>query len=224
MATYEDLATDIDRIARKVAKDYPDIDWEDVRQELVVFVLTNGPSIKLREDGGNPSKFLELVAQTYCGKQRAQHLSLSPQYAYRPSDVKLILETAFQADDIPNAYVPDDARHPLSNTFNIFDTEGAFTVRDRDPFHEPDAMEVASDVKAALLRLKIDDKEAIFSRYVLNIIPDNASWERKKLNRAINRLTHTLNTYRGKGPNDVRSRRAISNAGARARISEGYDY
>ena len=224
MATYEDLKDSIDRVAKRVAKDYPDIDWEDIRQELAVFVLTNGPSIKLRDEGGNPVKFLELVAQTYSGKQRAQHLSLSPQYAYRPSDVKLILETAFEPESISSAYVPDDARHPLSNTFNIFDSEGAFITRDKDPFNEPDAMEVASDVRAALLRLKPDDKEAIFNRYALGIVPENSSWERKKLNRAINRLTYTLNTYRGKGPTDVRKRKAVSNAGARARISEQYDY
>lgn len=220
-ATYEDLKDEIDRAARMVAKDYPDIDWEDLRQEIVVFVLENGKSIKLREYGGNPRRILFLLAQTHAKKLRTQHLTISPQYAYKPSDVKLILESAFM--DSPRAgYVPDDARSPLSNTFNSFDANAGFKVEAVDPFQEADFIEVASDVKAAMAKLKPTLRKALYNRYVLNIIPENASWERKELNKALNELTFKLNTYRG----DVfthHSRKAISNSAATMRISGTYE-
>lgn len=218
-ATYEDLAGVIDRVARKVSADYPDVDWQDVRQELVVFILEHGKSIKLREHGGNPSWLLNRVAQTYCLKLRSQHMSLTPQYAYRTSDIQKILETAFFPEDRSETHVPDDARNPLSNTFTVYDQDGAGSgVKDRDPFAEVDAMEVASDVMAAYNRLNLDEKKAIFLRYALGQIPENSSYERKKLNHAVKKLTYKLNTYRGRGLNDRTMRKAKSNAGSRAAI------
>lgn len=199
-AKYEDLVDVIDRVAKRVAADYPDIEWVDVRQELALFVLTNGESIKLRDDGGNPTWLLNRVAQTYCLKVRTQHMSLSPQYAYRPSDVKKILETAFSVENIMQTYVPDDA----------VSMKGL------------DEVEIASDVKAAYDRLNQEEKTAVFRRYALGEVPDNASYERKKLNAAIKKLTHKLNTYRGRGPDDRRMRRVMSNASANAALSENY--
>lgn len=224
-ATYEDLSDSIDRVARKTAQDWPDVDWEDVRQELVLFVLEHGSSIKLKDEGGNPVWLLGRVARTYCGKQRVQHLSLSTQYAYRPSDVKKILETAFDAIGITDTHIPLDARSHLHGTVRVHinpDDKSASVV-DYDPFKDVDAVEIASDVKAAYERLKPDERASIFRRYGLGEIPDNNSYERKKLNTAIKNLTHKLNTYRGRGPDAVRKRRAISNAGARASISEVYE-
>jgi hypothetical protein len=81
-------------------------------------------------------------------------------------------------------------------------------------------MEVASDVKAALKKLKPELKEAIFERYVLGKVPENASWERKRLNNAVNELTRKLNWYRGFDPD---RKRTTSNAGSRVRISEDYE-
>lgn len=240
-ATYEDLASDIDRVSRHVARDYPDIDWEDVRQELALFVVKNGKSIKLREFGGNPRRLLSLVANQYCKDQRTQHMTLSPQYAYRPSDVSLILETAY-LNRSSSDYVPDDARHPLSKTFNLYDEGHSFAtghsavaerenlsdeegeslgivVIHQDSFHEMDFSEVSSDVREAAKDLKPELKEAIFNRYVLGQVPDNNSYERKKLNKAVNELTRRLNWYRGLPDR----RRAMSNAASRAAVSEPYE-
>lgn len=240
-ATYEDLASEIDRVSRHVARDYPDIDWEDVRQELALFVVKNGKSIKLREVGGNPRRLLVLVANQYCKDQRTQHMTLSPQYAYRPSDVALILETAYLYRSSSD-YVPADARHPLSNTFNIYDEGHSFdpghaTVTERedfadesgdtlgvvvihqDSFHEMDFTEVSSDVREVAKTLKPELKEALFNRYVKKIIPDNNSYERKKLNKAVNELTRKLNWYRG----SLERRRVMSNAASRAATSEPYE-
>lgn len=217
-ATYEDLAEEINRVSYHVARDYPDIDWEDVRQQLALFVLENGKSIKLKEHGGNPRRLLTLVANEFCKDQRTQHMSLSPQYAYRPSDVMLILETAYSGDPM-SSYVPDDARHPLSGTFNVWDDQGGWKSVKADPFHFIDAVEVASDVKAVLRQLKPELREAIFDRYVQKIIPDNNSYARKKFNKAINELTRKLNWYRGVPDR----RRAMSNTAAQAVLSNTYE-
>jgi hypothetical protein len=219
MLKYEDLVKEIDIVSKMVAKDYPDISWEDLRQDLAVFVLQNGKSLKSRADGGNPKKILQLVALQKAKNYRTQHMVLSPQYAYKPDDIKNILETAFYMPD-RSSYVPDDARSPLSKTFNLYDPDGAFRVEAVDPFHFTDAMEVASDVKAALKKLKPELKEAIFERYVLGKVPENASWERKRLNNAVNELTRKLNWYRGFDPD---RKRTTSNAGSRVRISEDYE-
>jgi hypothetical protein len=218
-ATYEDLAEVIDKTAKHVARDYPDIDWEDIRQELVVFVLQYGKSIKLHEYGGNPRWLLERVAQEYCKNMRAQHMVLTPQYAYKPSDIKLILETAFLGTP-RSGYVPDDARSPLSRTFNVYDSASSFDVQDIDPFHEADFLEVSSDVKASIKKLKPELRLSLFNRYVMGIIPDNDSYERKRLNKAVNELTRRLNWYRGI---DKDRRPVYSNARSRAVITEVYD-
>lgn len=223
-ATYEDLSEAIDRVARRSAADYPDVDWEDVRQELVLFVLEHGPSIRLKEYGGNPVWLLGRVARSYCSKLRSQHMTLSPQYAYRPSDVRKVLETALDQTERADTYVPEDARNPLSNTFTVYDLDGSGSgVKERDPFAHADAMEVASDVSAAYDRLNEDERRSIFKRYVLGIVPDNASNDRKKLNDAVKKLTYKLNTYRGRGVGDRVMRKAKSNAGARIAISETWD-
>jgi DNA-directed RNA polymerase specialized sigma24 family protein len=198
MASYDDLAVLIDRVARNVAKDYPDIDWEDVRQELCVFVLSHGSSIKLKHEGGNPKWLLERVAQTYCKNVRTQHLILSAQYAYKPSDVKKILETAFFPERVSETHIPDDA----------VSLDGI------------DDIQISSDVMAAYAKLKPELQAALFRRYALNQIPGNETYDRKKLNRAVNELTYRLNQYRGI---DQDRRRVLSNSGARAAITEVYD-
>ncbi len=219
-STYEDLKSDIDTVARVVAKDYPDIDWEDLRQHLCLYILENGKSIKLKEHGGNPKRLLFLIAKTYAKKLRVQHMTLSPQYSYRPSDVSLILENAWQGVSAAS-YVPDDARDKLSRTFTQYDPDGSFKTKDVDPYHFPDAMEVASDVRKAFAGLKPIHQEAIFRRFALNEKPSNETWDRKRLNQAVNELTYRLNTYKG----DVfepQIRKSVSAAGARVRNAENY--
>lgn len=197
-ATYEDLASLIDSVAKIVARDYPDIDWEDLRQEMALFVVKNGKSIKLKEDGGNPKWLMERVAKQAAKETRTKHLILTSQYAYRPSDVKEILETAFYPESRESSFVPEDATS----------LDGI------------DSLQLSSDVLAAYALLKPEWKEVIFRRYALNQIPSNETYERKKLNKAINELTHRLNSYRGATKD---RRRILSNAGARAAISDVYE-
>lgn len=186
-------------IARDIARDYPEVSWQDVQQELWTFYLVKKDLIKSKSEGGNPRMILRKVANGYCLKERAEQLMLSVQYHYRPSDVKRMLESYLGTLDSMLTPVPDDA---VSED------------------HINDRIDVSSDIASGIKRLKQVDKEALYNRYVLGKIPDNASSERKSLNKAVNNLTELMNIYRGKWTGS--SRRAISNARANYTISEGY--
>jgi DNA-directed RNA polymerase specialized sigma24 family protein len=190
----------IERVAKNIASDYPDVDWEDIRSGLCIFVMQNAESIKTREEGGNPNWLLKRVAGTLCKEERAQQHRVSVQYSYRPSDVSKILETAFSVESLDKTHVPEDAESMKSGA---------------------DEIEVASDIRDAYNRLPDDLKVAIFTRYALGEVPDNASYERKKLNKAIRELTRIVNSYRGKGPFTA-TRRAISNSAAQSIIRNYY--
>lgn len=200
MTMVEELLPLIERVAKQVASDYPDVSWEDIRGGLCIFVIENEKSIKTREEGGNPNWLLKRVAGTLCKNERVGQLSLSPQYAYRPSDVSKILETAFSVEFIDKTHVPEDAVSMKSGT---------------------DEIEIASDIRDAYTRLPLDLKQTIFRRFALGEIPDNASYERKKLNKAVKELTRILNNYRGRGPFTGR-RNVLSNSAAHAVISRNY--
>lgn len=190
----------IERVARQVASDYPDVEWEDIRSGLCIFVMQNANSIKMRNEGGNPNWLLKRVAGTLCKEERAQQHRVSVQYSYRPSDVSRILETAFSVEHIDKTHVPDDAVS-LKSGF--------------------DGVEIALDIRDAYNRLNMDMKESVFRRYALGEVPDNASYERKKLNKAVKELTRILNSYRGRGPFTGR-RHVMSNSAAHAVISNNY--
>lgn len=204
MARAQELITElyplIERVAKQIASDYPDVAWEDIRSGLCIFVMQNAESIKTRDEGGNPNWLLKRVAGTLCKEERAQQHRVSVQYSYRPSDVAKILETAFSVETLDKTHVPEDAESMKSGA---------------------DEIEIASDIRDAYNRLPVDLRAAIFTRYALGEIPDNASYERKKLNKAVKELTRIVNSYRGKGPFTGR-RNVMSNAAAHAVISRNY--
>lgn len=196
----EELLPLIERISKQVSSDYPDVQWEDIRSELCIFVLQNAKSIKMREEGGNPNWLLKRVAGTLCKEERAQQHRVSVQYSYRPSDVSRILETAFSVEHLDQTHVPDDAVSLKSGN---------------------DPIEIALDIRDAYGRLPLDLRQSIFKRYGLGEIPDNASYERKKLNKAVKELTRILNNYRGRGP-FIGRRTIVSNAAAHAIVANNY--
>lgn len=198
MADIEALLPLIEKISKQVSADYPDIDWQDVRGEICLFVLST-KSLKSKDEGGNPGWILRRVGTNFCKKERVQQLYLSPQYSYRPSDVVKILETAWSSNTLDKTYVPEDA---------------ASLAGVSDP------LDLASDIREAYDTLSGDLKKSIFMRYALGEIPEKNSYARKRLNQAVKELTQRLNGYRGKHI-PVR-RKAISNAESNAIISQTY--
>lgn len=199
MVDLEDLLPIIERIARQVSSDFPDVSSEDLYQQMCLFVLQNAKSIKTKEEGGNPGWILRRVAYHYAKQERTQQLSMSIQYTYRPSDIKAILEIIYDISDLEKTPVPEDA---ISLTGN-------------------DSLEIGSDVRSAIKRLSETDQIALFRRYALKEIPDNSSYERKQLNKAVKNLVFALNSYRGYGTY-VGKRRVLSNATAQAVTSNDW--
>lgn len=182
----------VDRTTSFIVRDFPDVEREDVVQALFLFVFENRDKLKSPDQVG-ATRTLARAAKEFAWDQRKQHLALSTQYSYRTSDVKHILETAFNHDSWENVRVPDDARSEFNDVF----------------------LEINSDVLRAYQSLGHSQKKTIFERYALGIYPENQT-EVKRLYRAIVALTDNLNWYQR--PRDVEyvgTRRVKTNANSR---------
>lgn len=180
------------RTARLVARDFPDVDQGDLYQELWIFVLENQT---LRDPSQlGVARLLKNQCTKMAWNHRKEHLQWTSQYSYRTSDVRYILETSFDHGDWEGSFVPADARGG---------EDGAA------------ATEVRVDVMWAYQRLPVAYQQAIKERYHDNIEPPSNSAQRKTLNRAIRRLTDTLNWYLPRSHQSrPGARRVISNATA----------
>jgi hypothetical protein len=193
---YEQWDEVIGQVSRSVSRDFPDVETEDLYQHLWEFILTDGGLIP---ESANTTSLLYRIANRYSWQLRKEHLNLSPQYAYRTSDVRKILETQFEYVDWDTTFVPDDARSELGC----------------------DSVELSAEVSWGLMRLKRRNEEyydAILRRYGDFIVPHRTSNERRRLDRAIEALCDILNWYERPVSDPVGSRKVINNATANYRI------
>ncbi len=186
----------VERTAKFVARDYPNVEWQDVAQELYLFLLEKSGKMK-SPDQPFAANVLTKQARLVCQRERAQHNYVTSQYFYRNSDVRKILQTVYDRKDWEEAHVPEDARSEF-----------------RD-----DRLEVSADVKRALQELNHSDQEVLFRRYALGEDMTDGTF-RQQVSRAVKSLTETLNSYRferkeRRGPG---SRKVINNASARYTI------
>lgn len=187
----------IKRTANFVARDFPDVEREDLRQELYLFVLAH-PTLESPEKPGS-TVVLAKAAKMYAWNQRKQHLQLTAQYSYRTSDVRAILETVFEPSAWEGVNVPEDAKSEFNDVF----------------------LEINCDVKRAWESLGYAMKQTIFKKYALGWEFERGSAESKRLSRAIERLTDNLNFYRKPPDRDyVGSRKVITSANARYNVSK----
>lgn len=184
----------IAKVASFVAADFPDVEKEDLIQQLYLFILEK--TTLTDPDSRGATTILTKAAKDWAWNQRKQHLHLTAQYSYRKSDVRAILETAFDHDRWSGVRVPDDARSEFNDVF----------------------LEINTDVKNAWVTLAKSDKKIIFEKFALGIDPDASG--RVKLSRAIQKLTDKLNFYQGlqKPEQFIGRRRVVNNATAQARI------
>ncbi|GIG57374.1 hypothetical protein Lfu02_17460 [Longispora fulva] len=205
--TWAALRPVIASVARKYASEYPGVEREDISQELHLFALENAKSFVDKENA-NFRFIFERAARRYCGKSRAQGLTISAQYGYRPEDVRRILETYVAPEQWPNTHVPDDARSLKPHA---------------------DPLDMCADVALSLAGLDEDDRQILHSRYVLGEVPDNSSAARKRLNKAVDRLTAAMNSFKGEWHAERAtrgfpgSRSAVSNATAQRQSTHDYD-
>lgn len=197
----------IEPMSYSVARSYPGVEADDIYQELALFVLQHGQGLDVENEPGC-RYILGRVAQMYAGGERAAMLHATSQYNYRPEDVRKILETALNDDRAawPHCHVPDDAKSIKGSA----------------------ALEVALDIRMALEELDYEDYQVIVGRYRDDIVPEPTSAERKRLDKAVERLCEALNGFSAERLRAMSTRgfpgarRAMSNAQSQAVIGEAY--
>lgn len=186
----------IEQTARFISSDFPDVEYDDVRSTLVLFVLEKKQLVDPDQPGAVTA--LQKAAKNYAWEQRKQHLSLSAQYSYRASDVRRILETFSNYRTWPNATTPEDAKSMKGN----------------------DSIEMSADISRAFSKLRGPYQDIIIARYRDKKTFESGSNDSKRFSRAIAALCDILNFY------DVEAydrRQVMSNAHSQAIISNHYD-
>lgn len=185
----------VTRISSSVARDFPDSTAEDISQHLWVFLLENQDKFK-DPDGSGVTAALFRMAKQYATRLRSEALHLSPQYAYRTSDIKKILETVFERSKWMTGWVPEDAESIKNSA---------------------DALDLQSDISWGIEQLSEPERQVLGKRFVARDELDDK--DRKRLQRAIEKLTDVVNTY----PRPGHPRRAMTNARAGYIIGSGYE-
>lgn len=201
-----ELLPTIRRVATQYHREYPGIEFDDIYQELCLFVLEKGGSIKPEM---SPAYILSRRAKQYCGEESMRASMVVANYTYSPRDVRRMLRDALTAPE--RTYVAGGSTG----------AEGG--VRSTEEGIEPaaaanwDAVAAASDVKAALQSAPKADREVLFRAYVC--LAELTPAERKAAGRAVDRLTAEMNRYKvGKSkwhqanPDYVGSRHRLSQA------------
>src|SRR5678809_115768 len=94
------------KASSQVVRNFTDLDEEDIFQDLMVFILET-PGV------GNPDNpavlsTLNKKAMSVAWEYRKSHLAGTSQYSYLASDVKKILEVAFDRETWESVTLPDD--------------------------------------------------------------------------------------------------------------------
>jgi hypothetical protein len=186
-------------VGRKVAKwtssDFPDVEEEDLFQDVMLYILNNDKLVDPKENW--VVRGLNLYAKQRCWWYRKRALTISPQYAYRTSDIRRMLESGTLENSLYTELPAD------------FETESF-----------EDYVVASSDITCGFLRLSTNYQTQIFKRYILGEVPIGNTAE-KRLSRAIERLTDIVNFYKfnidHKGTGN---RKAISNARAAKIIAD----
>lgn len=176
----------VKKTARFVAKDFPEVEEEDLENDLFVFVLET----EISPDAEFVAKALYRKAVALSWEYRKVGLHLSAQYSYRTSDVRRIMDTGFFYEDWESGHLPDDCRS-----------------EDYD-----ERLVVHSDISRAYDYLTDHYQSVLYRRYYLQEDVSAASL-RKALERLTDILNHYNLKYTHDG---LTSRKVISNAKARS--------
>lgn len=214
---YETWQSRVERTAKYVSKDFPDVEAEDLIQEMYEFVWRRGWT---NPDDESITIILKRVGMTKAMELRTQHLTVSPQYSYRPSEVRAILENVFDHEDWPRRSVPtfkgkdgdevpqwellDQSAEVTSGFYNRLPKtqaeDGEVSLQggvSRPAIDWDDKIIGYSDVKFAWKYLTDNEKQALLKRYGLKWETERRSAEAKRVERAVDRLVFILNNFRG---------------------------
>lgn len=174
----------IAKTAKWVSKDFPEVDEEDLYNDLVVYVFSNQKLTDPKKPGVATGLYRE--ARKICWNYRKQALHISAQYSYRTSDVRKILDTLFQDEESQYTYLPEDQRS----------------------FYDDDRLATNSDIRYAYSKLPEAYQKTIYDRFALKLDVTN-----NRLYPALGRMCDILNTYNKRwdheGPG---TRKLMSNA------------
>jgi len=172
---------EIHKIARWLCREHPDVEFEDIKQDLWVVLLFFQEKGKLLElDDKYLRTTLRYRGTAICNKYRQQHLTISSQYGYRTKDVRNLFETFWFYEDWMTAELPDDALNVDAERRHIRQEEG---------------IHLSADLSAAFDKLTDEYKAIIYKEFRQS--EDLDKNERVKLSKALHRTAEILNTYRG---------------------------
>lgn len=97
----------IEKVARSVSHDFPGVDYDDLHQDLWVFVL-DATTVLSPADAG-AARALYRQARIKAWEHRRWQLAQTDQYQYTRHDVIFLLQTVFNPEEWEDAWVPDDA-------------------------------------------------------------------------------------------------------------------
>ena len=189
---YEAWAPLVERVAQYVARDFPEVEEEDLAQDLFLFAYERGADV----DHPYAEKDLRAEAKKIAWKYKLAGTMVAPESAYRTADVmkKLDLIFSHEEDQLPPA----------------------------DPAKLTDNWVGDSDLQYAYNHLGTAFKRHIYERFALGIFPeDERAQERlyRAIVRMTDLLNMYRPRVDHQGPG---ARRVISNANGQSIIRGGY--
>ena len=97
----ESIAPDIKRAAEKVARQFPSIEYDDIYQNLWVYVLET--KTEIIPGGGSAVGFLVQEGQRQCGKELAERNPRADAFYYSPKIVRKMLDAGllyYEGEDV----------------------------------------------------------------------------------------------------------------------------
>lgn len=212
------------RVARKLADEYPAVEYDDIAQHLRLHAWENRTSIRLFHECDIPSNPVGLFykeGSRFCSREVLNSADSVSNQEYTTSDVRKMLNDCLMIQGVINTYVPMTSRSYR-------------TKHSRRPeqysLDDWDSIIVGTEVKDHVRYLKEEDRVILFRRFVLD---DDETYTNnalaKRVSRAIDRLTYKLNTFaRHKSEWDDKhtsgypgARRVLSRGASRAVSSDG---
>lgn len=178
---YEKWKGVVARVAKKVARNFPEVEEEDLYQDL--FLLITESKLEKQSDDF-AFRTLELAANDIAWRYRRKSLAGNGQYLYRPMDVrKIVSEYLFNQEYWKKSIVIDEMVARSGDRVSVtLDFE--------------DRVAVFSDMAKAFEQLPDSYQDIIERVFRDGEVLDNNSSERKRLDRAIDRMTDYLNYSR----------------------------
>lgn len=170
-------------VAQRVAEEYPGIDAEDIRQEILLHVTEKRSTYESTDyPDGQLRKNFRNVAISYAGRERYSFIYHSAEYVYTSSEVRQLFERAFfQPEMWETAPTMDDG---------VSLTSGGVVV-------------ALWDLDRAYSALPVLDAAVIAKRYEQG--DPLSSAETMRLSRAIDKITRSLNNGVIKRQNEAKS-------------------